>query len=223
MADNNVAIPDYSTRIVTVIDHPMVQHKLTILRNRDTGPKQFRELIKELAIFEGYEATRHFQLEPIKVTTPICETTAYTLKGRKVAIVPILRAGLGMVEGILELIPAARVGHVGLYRDPETHRPVEYYCKLPEDIDTREVLIVDPMLATGGSASAAIELLKREGVPSNRIRLLVIIAAPEGIQAVINTDPDVNIYTCAIDDYLDEHAYIVPGLGDAGDRIFGTK
>jgi uracil phosphoribosyltransferase len=223
MADNNVAIPDYSTKVVTVIDHPMVQHKLTILRNRETGSKQFRELIKELAIFEGYEATRHFQLEPIRVTTPICETTAYTLKGRKVAVVPILRAGLGMVEGIIELIPAARVGHVGLYRDPETHQPVEYYCKLPEDIEDREVLIVDPMLATGGSASAAIEFLKREGVPSNRIRLLVIIAAPEGIQAVVNTDPNVNIYTCAIDECLDEHAYIVPGLGDAGDRIFGTK
>ncbi|MDR0346951.1 MAG: uracil phosphoribosyltransferase [Coriobacteriales bacterium] len=223
MANGNVTISDYSTKVVTVIDHPMVQHKLTILRNQETGSKQFRELIKELAIFEGYEATRHFQLEPIQVTTPICETTAYTLKGRKVAIVPILRAGLGMVEGILELIPAARVGHVGLYRDPDTHLPVEYYCKLPEDIETREVLIVDPMLATGGSASAAIKLLKREGVPSNRIRLLVIIAAPEGIQAVVNTDPQVNIYTCAIDECLNEHAYIVPGLGDAGDRIFGTK
>jgi uracil phosphoribosyltransferase len=223
MADNNVAIPDYSTRFVTVIDHPMVQHKLTILRDRNTGSKQFRELVKELAIFEGYEATRHFQLEPTAVATPICETTAYSLKGRKVAIVPILRAGLGMVEGILELIPAARVGHVGLYRDPATHKPVEYYCKLPEDIDNREVLIVDPMLATGGSASAAIEFLKAEGVPSERIRLLVIIAAPEGIQAVVNTDPNVNIYTCAIDERLDERAYIVPGLGDAGDRIFGTQ
>jgi uracil phosphoribosyltransferase len=210
-------------RSVTVIDHPMVQHKLTLLRDRNTGSKQFRELVKELAIFEGYEATRHFQLEPTAVTTPICETTAYSLTGRKVAIVPILRAGLGMVEGILELIPAARVGHVGLYRDPNTHQPVEYYCKLPEDIDSREVLIVDPMLATGGSASAAIEFLKTEGVSSERIRLLVIIAAPEGIQAVINTDPNVNIYTCAIDERLDEHAYIVPGLGDAGDRIFGTK
>jgi uracil phosphoribosyltransferase len=208
---------------VTVIDHPLVQHKLTILRSTATGSKKFRELIKELAIFEGYEATRHFQLEPITITTPICDTTSYTLKGRKVAVVPILRAGLGMVEGILELIPAARVGHVGLYRDPETHQPVEYYCKLPEDIETREVLIVDPMLATGGSASAAIEFLKREGVPSQRIRLLVIIAAPEGIQAVIDADPDVKVYTCAIDERLNEHAYIVPGLGDAGDRIFGTK
>jgi uracil phosphoribosyltransferase len=223
MADNNAVAKSWPAGSVTVIDHPMVQHKLTILRNTETGPKQFRELVKELAIFEGYEATRHFQLEPITVATPICETTAYTLKGRKVAIVPILRAGLGMVEGILELIPAARVGHVGLYRDPDTHQPVEYYCKLPEDIEDREVLIVDPMLATGGSASAAIEFLKREGVSSSRIRLLVIIAAPEGIQAVVDTDPDVKIYTCAIDDHLDEHAYIVPGLGDAGDRIFGTK
>jgi uracil phosphoribosyltransferase len=223
MADNNMVANGWPAGSVTVIDHPMVQHKLTILRNKETGPKQFRELVKELAIFEGYEATRHFQLEPITVATPICETTACTLKGRKVAIVPILRAGLGMVEGILELIPAARVGHVGLYRDPDTHQPVEYYCKLPEDIEDREVLIVDPMLATGGSASAAIEFLKREEVPSSRIRLLVIIAAPEGIQAVVDTDPNVKIYTCAIDEHLDEHAYIVPGLGDAGDRIFGTK
>ena len=222
MANNDVAIPDYSKRVM-VIDHPMVQHKLTILRNRETGSKMFRELVKELAIFVGYEATRHFQLEPISVQTPICETSAYTLKGRKVAIVPILRAGLGMVEGLLELIPAARVGHIGIYRNPETHLPIEYYCKLPDDIDTREVLIVDPMLATGGSAAAAIELLKGRGVPSTRIRLLVIIAAPEGIQAVVDTDPLVNIYTCAIDDYLNDHAYIVPGLGDAGDRIFGTK
>ena len=222
MAESNVAIPDYSKK-VTVIDHPMVQHKLTILRNKDTGCKKFRELIKELAIFAGYEATRHFQLEPITVQTPLCATTAYTLKGRKVAIVPILRAGLGMVEGLLELIPAARVGHIGIYRDPATHLPIEYYCKLPDDIDTREVLIVDPMLATGGSATAAIELLKNKGVPSRQIRLLVIIAAPEGIQAVVNADADVNIYTCAIDEYLNDHAYIVPGLGDAGDRIFGTK
>ncbi len=217
-----IEIQGFSKRVV-VIDHPMVQHKLTLLRNRETGPKQFRELIKELAMFEAYEATRHFQLEPVKVTTPICETVAYTLKGRKVAIVPILRAGLGMVDGILELVPAARVGHVGLYRDPNTHEPVEYYCKLPDDIGTREVLIIDPMLATGGSAAAAIEFLKKEGVPSNRIRLLVIIAAPEGIQTVLDTDPDVTIFTCAIDECLDERAYIVPGLGDAGDRIFGTR
>ncbi|MDR3307417.1 MAG: uracil phosphoribosyltransferase [Coriobacteriales bacterium] len=217
-----IPLQDFS-KSVTVIDHPMVQHKLTILRNTSTGTKKFRELIKELAMFEAYEATRHFKLEPVQVETPLCETTAYSLKGRKVAIVPVLRAGLGMVEGILELIPAARVGHVGLYRDPHTHLPVEYYCKLPEDIDTREVLIVDPMLATGGSASAAIELLRQRGVPLKHIRLLVIIAAPEGIQKVLEGDPGINIYTCAIDDHLDGHAYIVPGLGDAGDRIFGTR
>jgi uracil phosphoribosyltransferase len=221
MADNNVVMPDYS-KFVTVIDHPMVQHKLTILRNRETGSKQFRELIKELAIFEGYEATRHFQLEPIMVSTPLCETTAYTLKGRKVAIIPLFRAGLGMVEGILELIPAARVGHIGLYRDPQTDELSQYYCKFPEDIDTREVLIVDPVLASGSSASAVIELLKQKGIPSGRIRLLVIVAAPEGIQAVVNADPNVNIYTCAIDEGLDERGYIIPGLGNAGDRIFGT-
>jgi uracil phosphoribosyltransferase len=223
MTNSNGAVDKYPEGLVTVIDHPMVQHKLTILRNKETGSKQFRELVKELAIFEGYEATRHFQLEPVTVVTPICEMTAHTLKGRKVAIVPILRAGLGMVEGILELIPAARVGHVGLYRDPETHQPVEYYCKLPEDIDTREVLIVDPMLATGGSAVAAIEFLEAEGVASEHIRLLVILAAPEGIRAVIEADPKIHIYTCAIDERLNSHAYIVPGLGDAGDRIFGTK
>ena len=208
---------------VTLIDHPMVQHKLSILRNKETSSKQFKELIKELAMFIGYEATRHFQLEPIEIETPICKMTAQTLKGRKVAVVPILRAGLGMVEGILELIPAARVGHIGIYRDPTTHLPVEYYCKLPEDIDTREVLIIDPMLATGGSASAAIEFIKARKVPSTQIRLLVIIAAPEGIQKVMETDPDVHIYTCTIDECLNDHAYIVPGLGDAGDRIFGTK
>ncbi|MCL1880481.1 MAG: uracil phosphoribosyltransferase [Actinomycetia bacterium] len=221
MANTKLA-SDYA-RQVTVIDHPMVQHKLSILRDKNTSSKQFKELVKELAMFEGYEATRHFQLQPVQVDTPICKTTAYTLKGRKVAVVPILRAGLGMVEGILELVPAARVGHIGLYRDPETHQPVEYYCKLPEDIDTREVLLVDPMLATGGSAVAAIEFLKRRQVSSVKIRLLVIIAAPEGIKAVLDHDPAINIYTCAIDERLNEKAYIVPGLGDAGDRIFGTK
>jgi len=208
---------------VTVVDHPMVQHKLTILRDVNTGTKQFRELVRELAMFIGYEATRHFELEPVMVTTPICETTAYSVKGRKVAVVPILRAGLGMADGILELIPAARVGHIGLYRDHDTHQPVEYYCKLPEDIHQRDVLIVDPMLATGGSASMAIEFLKARGVPSENIGLLVIIAAPEGIKAVVETDPSVHIFTCAIDECLNEKAYIVPGLGDAGDRIFGTK
>ncbi|MDR2957386.1 MAG: uracil phosphoribosyltransferase [Coriobacteriales bacterium] len=208
---------------VTVVDHPMVQHKLSILRDKETSPKLFRELVKELALFLSYEATRGFELEPIEIETPICQMTAYTLKGRKVAVVPILRAGLGMVEGVQEMIPAARIGHIGLYRDPDTHLPVEYYCKLPEDIDTRDVLIVDPMLATGGSAVAAINFIKARNVASEKIRFLAIIAAPEGIKAMDEADPNIKIYTCAIDECLNEHAYIVPGLGDAGDRIFGTK
>ena len=206
---------------VTVVDHPLVQHKLTILRDVKTGPKQFRELVKELAMLEAYEATRGFQLAETTVTTPITETTSYVLAGKKVAVVPILRAGLGMVDGIIELIPAARVGHVGLYRDPVTLQPVEYYCKLPEDIAERDVLIVDPMLATGGSASAAIQLLREKG--AKHISLLVIIAAPEGIEEVLKHCDDVHIYTCNIDSHLNSHGYIVPGLGDAGDRIFGTK
>jgi uracil phosphoribosyltransferase len=206
---------------VTVVDHPLVQHKLTILRSTKTGSKQFRELVKELAMLEAYEATRGFQLAETTVTTPITETVSYVLAGKKVAVIPILRAGLGMVDGILELIPAARVGHVGLYRDPVTLKPVEYYCKLPDDIAERDVLIVDPMLATGGSASAAVELLREKG--AKHIDLLVIIAAPEGIEEIIRTCEDVHIYTCSIDSHLNDHGYIVPGLGDAGDRIFGTK
>jgi len=205
---------------VTVVDHPLVQHKLSILRDRKTGSKQFRELVKELAMLEAYEATRGFQLAETTVTTPITETTTQVLAGKKVAVIPILRAGLGMVEGILELIPAAKVGHVGLYRDPVTLRPVEYYCKLPEDIADRSVLIVDPMLATGGSASAAVDLLREKG--ARHIDLLVLIAAPEGIEAVLGHCDDVHIFTCAVDSHLNDHGYIVPGLGDAGDRIFGT-
>ncbi|MEG2557982.1 MAG: uracil phosphoribosyltransferase, partial [Raoultibacter sp.] len=181
----------------------------------------FRELVKELALFEGYEATRDLELTDVQVKTPICTTVGKTLMGKKLAIVPILRAGLGMVEGIQELIPAARIGHLGMYRDPETHEPVEYYAKMPEDIAAREVLVVDPMLATGGSAVAAIAYLRRQGV--KRINFMVIVAAPEGIQAVLDADSDVHIFTCAIDEGLNEAAYIVPGLGDAGDRIFGTK
>lgn len=199
----------------------MVQHKLTIMRDVNTGSKQFRELVKELALFEGYEATRDFPLEDVEVTTPICTTTAKQIAGRKVAIIPILRAGLGMVDGMLELIPAARVGHVGMYRDEETHEPHEYYCKVPADIDQRTCLVVDPMLATGGSATAAIEYLRGQGVKD--VRLLVLIAAPEGIKTVLDADPDVRVYTCSVDERLNENAYIVPGLGDAGDRIFGTK
>lgn len=206
---------------VHIIDHPMVQHKLTLMRDVQTGSKLFRELVKELSLFEGYEATRDFPLTEVNVTTPICETKANVAAGKKVAIIPILRAGLGMVDGLLELVPAARVGHIGMYRDPETHEPHEYYCKLPEDIANREVLLVDPMLATGGSASAAIEYLRKAGVKS--LKLCVILAAPEGIQHILESDPDVHIFTCAIDERLNDHAYIVPGLGDAGDRIFGTK
>ncbi len=206
---------------VVVVDHPLVQHKLSILRDIDTGAKVFRELVKELAMLEAYEATRGFSLEDTTVTTPICETTTHVLAGKKVAVVPILRAGLGMVEGILELIPAAKVGHVGLYRDPETLKPVEYYAKLPEDIAERDVLIVDPMLATGGSAAAAVEFLRERG--AKHINLLVLIAAPEGIAEVLKSCDDVCIFTCSIDDHLNDHGYIVPGLGDAGDRLFGTK
>ena len=206
---------------VTVVDHPLVQHKLTILRSTATGSKQFRELVKELAMLEAYEATRGFQLAETTVTTPITETVSYVLAGKKVAVIPILRAGLGMVDGILELIPAARVGHIGLYRDPVTLAPVEYYCKLPDDIAERDVLIVDPMLATGGSASAAVQLLREKG--AKHIDLLVIIAAPEGIDEIVRTCDDIHIYTCSIDSHLNDHGYIVPGLGDAGDRIFGTK
>ena len=206
---------------VKVVDHPLVQHKLTILRSTQTGSKQFRELVKELAMLEAYEATRRFQLAETTVTTPITETVSYVLAGKKVAVIPILRAGLGMVDGILELIPAARVGHVGLYRDPETLKPVEYYCKLPDDIAERDVLIVDPMLATGGSAVAAIELLREKG--AKHIDLVVLIAAPEGIEEVVSHCEDITIYTCSIDSHLNDHGYIVPGLGDAGDRIFGTK
>ncbi len=206
---------------VTVVDHPMVQHKLSILRSVETGSKQFREIVRELALFEGYEATRDFPLEDIEVTTPICTTTAKQIAGRKVAVVPILRAGLGMVDGLLDLVPAARVGHIGMYRDEVTHEPHEYYCKLPGDVDDRTCLVVDPMLATGGSAIAAIQYLRQQGVKD--VRLLVIIAAPEGIKAVLDADPDVRLFTCSVDERLNENAYIVPGLGDAGDRIFGTK
>jgi uracil phosphoribosyltransferase len=205
---------------VTVVDHPLVQHKLSVLRDIRTGPKEFRELVSELAMLMAYEATRDFQLAESTVTTPICETTTKVLAGKKVAIVPILRAGLGMVEGILSLIPAAKIGHIGLYRDPKTLQPVEYYCKLPEDICERDIMIVDPMLATGGSAVAAIAALRERGAKS--VRLLSIIAAPEGVAAVTAADPDVRVYVCAVDAHLNNHGYIVPGLGDAGDRLYGT-
>ncbi len=211
---------EWAGRVVQM-DHPLIRHKLSILRDVRTGAKDFRELVKELAMLMAFEATRDFQLAQTIVATPITETTTHVLAGKKVAVIPILRAGLGMVDGILELMPAARVGHVGLYRDPETLEPVEYYCKLPEDIGEREVMIVDPMLATGGSASAAVEFLRARGARS--IKLLVLIAAPEGIERVLADCEDVTIYACAVDDHLNDHGYIVPGLGDAGDRLFGTK
>lgn len=212
---------EYDKSRVTLVNHPMVQHKLSILRDEKTGTKQFRELVSELALFEGYEATRDFELEDVEVKTPLETTTCKQVAGKKVAVVPILRAGLGMVEGVLSLIPSARVGHLGMYRDPETHKPVQYLCKLPADIEHRTVLLVDPMLATGGSLTAAIEILREHG--ARDIRALVLVAAPEGLAEVTNFDPDVQLYTCAIDRQLDEKAYILPGLGDAGDRIFGTK
>lgn len=205
---------------VTLVDHPMVQHKVSILRDEQTGTKQFRDLVRELALFEGYEATRDFPLEPVEVTTPLETCTCMRIAGKKVAVVPILRAGLGMVDGILDLIPAARVGHVGMYRDPETHEPHEYYCKLPPDVERRTCLVVDPMLATGGSASAAVKFLRDAGVAD--VRLLVLVAAPEGIRTILEADPGVRLYTCTVDRELNGNAYILPGLGDAGDRIFGT-
>jgi uracil phosphoribosyltransferase len=206
---------------VTVIDHPLVQHKLTLLRDKKTGAKDFRELVNEIAMLMGYEVTRDFQLEEVEIETPLCKTTGKMLTGKKVAIVPILRAGLGMVDGMLRLIPAAKVGHIGLYRDEETLKPVEYYCKLPQDIAEREVIITEPMLATGGSSTDAITLLKKRG--AKNIRLMCLVCSSQGIETVTKAHPDVDIYTVAIDEKLNEHGYIVPGLGDAGDRLFGTK
>ncbi len=211
---------EYNDRVV-VIDHPMVQHKLSKLRNKNTSSKDFRQLVRELALFEGYEATRDLALEDVKVETPICTADCKQVAGKKMVIRPIPRAGLGMVDGLQELMPSTFVGHVGMYRDPETHEPHEYYAKLPDSIDQRDVLVVDPMLATGGSAVAAIQYLRKQGVKN--IKLMVLVAAPEGIEAVLEADPDVRIYTCSIDEGLNDRAYIVPGLGDAGDRIFGTK
>ncbi len=206
---------------VVVVDHPMVQHKLSILRDKNTPSMQFRQLVKELALFEGYEATRDLPLADVPVETPVSATVCKQIGSKKLAIVPILRAGLGMVEGIQELMPAAKVGHLGMYRDETTFEPVEYYAKMPEDIASRDCLVVDPMLATGGSAAAAISYLRKQGVKN--IKLVVLVAAPQGIACVLEQDPDVMIFTCSIDDDLNEANYIVPGLGDAGDRIFGTK
>jgi len=206
---------------VMVFDHPLIQHKVSIMRDKNTPSKEFRDIAREVAMLMAYEVTRDLPTEEIDIETPICPTRVKMLKGLDVAIVPILRAGLGFVDGMLEIIPNAKVGHVGLYRDPETHEPVEYYCKLPEDIDKRKVIIVDPMLATGGSAIAAVDFVKKRGAKD--ISLMFLIAAPEGIEALTKAHPDVDIYIAAKDDHLNENAYIVPGLGDAGDRIFGTK
>ena len=204
-----------------LIDHPLIIHKLSIMRNKKTGSKDFRELLNEIAMLMGYELTRDLPLEDVTIETPITKMKAKMVSGRKLAIVPILRAGLGMVDGILSLVPVAKVGHIGLYRDPDTHNPVEYYCKLPPDISERMVILVDPMLATGGSARDALTMLKKHGCKN--IRFMCLVAAPEGVAAVQAAHPDVDIYSAALDDHLNEHAYIVPGLGDAGDRIFGTK
>ena len=206
---------------VHVFDHPLIQHKLSIMRDKKTGCKDFRELLDEIAMLMVYEVTRDLQTEEVEVETPICTTKTKMLAGKPIGIIPILRAGLGMVDGILSLIPNAKVGHIGLYRDPETLNPVEYYCKLPEDAEHRELIVLDPMLATGGSASAAITFIKQRGC--NNIRLVNLIAAPEGIERVRAEHPDVDIYVAALDEKLNEHGYIVPGLGDAGDRLFGTK
>ena len=206
---------------VHVLDHPLIQHKLAILRSKDTPVKEFRELVGEIAGLMCYEATRKLPLKEVEVETPVATAKCRMLSGKKLAIVPVLRAGLGMVDQMVALIPSAKIGHIGLYRDPETHKPVEYYCKLPEDIANRQVFVVDPMLATGGSAVAAIDFLKKHGCKN--IIMMNIIGAPEGVAAVQQAHPDVEIYLAALDEKLNEHAYIVPGLGDASDRIFGTK
>lgn len=206
---------------VHILDHPLLQHKLSILRDERTGVKEFREIVSEIAALECYEATRDLPTEEVEIKTPVATGTFQVLAGKKLAIVPILRAGLGMVDGILDLIPSAKVGHIGLYRDPETHQPVEYYCKMPSDISERDVIVLDPMLATGGSAVDAIAQIKSRH-PKN-IKFMCIIAAPEGLKALTEAHPDVQVYCASLDEHLNDHGYIVPGLGDAGDRIFGTK
>lgn len=206
---------------VHVIDHPLIQHKLTLIRKENTGTKDFRELLEEISMLMAYEITRNLPLKEIEIKTPVTTCKSRVLTGKKIAVVPILRAGLGMLNGVLNLIPAAKVGHVGLYRDPETLKPVEYYCKLPSDVSERTLVVVDPMLATGGSSVAALDLLKGKGAKS--IVLMCLVAAPEGIKLVNEAHPDVAIYTASVDECLNDHGYIVPGLGDAGDRIFGTK
>ncbi len=204
-----------------VVDHPLIKHKLSIMRDKNTGSKDFRELLSEIAMLMCYELTRDLPVEEIEIETPVAKMTGYQIGGKKLAVIPILRAGLGMVDGILSLVPVAKVGHIGLYRDPDTHNPVEYYCKLPFDIEERYIIVCDPMLATGGSASDAITMLKNRGC--KHIKLLCLVAAPEGVEKFQEDHPDVEVYAAALDDHLNDHAYIIPGLGDAGDRLFGTK
>ncbi len=206
---------------VVVMDHPLIQHKVSLMRDKETGSKEFRELLEEVSMLMAYEVTRDLPLKEVEIETPVAKSRTKVIAGKKVGIVPILRAGLGMVEGILKLIPAAKVGHIGLYRDPDTLEPVEYYCKLPIDVKERDLILVDPMLATGGSASAAITFVKQRGVKN--IKLVNIIAAPEGVDRITRDHPDVDIFVAAVDERLNEHGYIIPGLGDAGDRLFGTK
>lgn len=206
---------------VYVFDHPLIQHKTAMIRDKNTSVKDFRELVREISMLMAYEVTRDLPLKDVEVETPLCKATMKMLKGEDIAIVPILRAGLGMVDGMLELVPNAKVGHIGLYRDPDTHMPVEYYCKLPADIEHRQVIVVDPMLATGGSAAAAIDFIKEKG--AKKVAFMCLIAAPEGIDVMQKQHPDVDIYIAAKDSHLNDHAYIVPGLGDAGDRLYGTK
>ncbi len=204
-----------------VFDHPLIQHKLTLIRDKQTGSKDFRDLVDEVSTLMAYEVTRDLPLTEVEIQTPVARAKTKVITGKKLGVVPVLRAGLGMVDGILKLVPAARVGHVGMYRDPESLKPVEYYCKLPPDVEERELIVVDPMLATGGSVCATISLLKEKGCKN--IKLMCLIAAPEGIEAVRNCHSDVDIYIAAVDEKLNDHGYIVPGLGDAGDRLFGTK
>lgn len=206
---------------VVVMDHPLIAHKIGIIRRKETGTREFRDMVSEIGALITYEATKDLKLQDVEIETPICKTTVKELAGKKLAVIPILRAGLGMVEGVLTMIPSAKVGHIGLYRNEETLEPVEYYCKIPKDCSERDVFVVDPMLATGGSAIAAIQMLKNRGVKN--IRFLCVIAAPEGVKKLQETHPDVDIYIGALDEHLNENGYIVPGLGDAGDRIFGTK
>ncbi len=204
-----------------IVDHPLIKHKITLMRKEDTSTKDFRELAEEISMLMAYEVTRDLPVQDVEIKTPICKAVGYEISGRAIGIVPILRAGLGMVNGITKLVPNAKVGHIGLYRDPQTHKPVEYYCKLPQDATERRIIVVDPMLATGGSAIAAVQFIKDRGCKD--IKLVCLIAAPEGVKAMQNAHPDVDIYLASLDERLNENAYIIPGLGDAGDRLFGTK